>query len=130
MSPMGPSDDSSTEPDVLMPATYMVQGGAFVTILPCNTDAGMEDCPPWFLKNANEDSGCDNNVCASFDECLKKSACMIPHQKGRRSGLSNNDAIYVVQPHIPKPMLIDGHKFDLRLLICVVARMPSVTSNA
>merc|ERR1719375_268610 len=102
-----------------IPATYLVQGGGCLSLPGVSGaaagDGAAEDGHPWFLKNANVDSCNDNHCLATFEACLQRTACTGMNRQERMQA-------YVVQPHISRPMLLDGHKFDIRLHVVVVAR--------
>jgi len=102
-----------------VPPTCLVQGGGYLELNGASSAGGA----PWFLKNANLDSCTDNHCYPSFDECVRQTACTGANRNKRMQA-------YVVQPHIQRPMLLDGRKFDMRVHVVVVARKRKAESTA
>jgi len=99
------------------PPSFLVQGGGKLCLPGVSVDGG---CSPWFMKNANIDCCDDNNCFDTLDGCVQQNAasCRVARHKVQE----RLNQAYVAQPHVARPMLIEGHKFDMRVHVVMVAR--------
>jgi nicotinamidase-related amidase len=80
----------------LMPATYRIERGMWVGQAPKDDDPSG----PWFVKECDKNGGRAVQVCVSPNDCLK---------------VVNVNSSYVVQAHVPKPLLTDdGRKCHIK----------------
>merc|ERR1719421_2200246 len=70
---------------------------------------------PWFVKAVDVDAGKGVSCYMTFEECVRATWCTGIDKEQRMRA-------YVIQPHVARPMLIDGYKFDLRLHVVLVAQ--------
>ena len=85
----------------LLPATYRIERGMWVGEAP-NDDDDDDDDPsgPWFVKECDKNGGRAVQVCVSPSDCLN---------------VVNVNSSYVVQAHIPNPLLTDdGRKCHIK----------------
>lgn len=96
----------------LMPYTFVIQNRQWVGEVPSTPPA---DAPPWpwFLKETDRNWGTSVVCCASAEECLQK---------------AKDDATYVVQKHIPDPLLYyNGEKCHIKFYNLLVGMDDGVT---
>jgi len=96
----------------LMPYTYVIQNRRWVGEVP---PAPPADAPPWpwFIKETDRNWGTSVVCCSSPVECLEK---------------AKDDATYVVQKHIPNPLLYyNGEKCHIKFYTLLVGLDDGVT---
>ncbi|CAK9054631.1 Hypothetical protein SCF082_LOCUS29632 [Durusdinium trenchii] len=95
----------------LMPYTYVIQNRQWLGEVPKNeADASPW---PWFLKETDRNWGTSVVCCASAKECLQK---------------AKGDAVYVVQKHIPDPLLYtNGEKCHIKFYNLLIGLDDGVT---
>lgn len=96
----------------LMPLTFVIQDQRWVGEPPQDEPPGSAPMP-WFVKETDRNWGTSVVCCAKPSECL---------------GLAKPDATYVVQKHIPDPLLYyDGEKCHIKFYTLLVGLEDGVT---
>eukprot|EP00747_Dinoflagellata_sp_TGD_P166066 gnl/TRDRNA2_/TRDRNA2_188294_c0_seq1.p1 gnl/TRDRNA2_/TRDRNA2_188294_c0~~gnl/TRDRNA2_/TRDRNA2_188294_c0_seq1.p1 ORF type:complete len:534 (+),score=100.80 gnl/TRDRNA2_/TRDRNA2_188294_c0_seq1:81-1682(+) len=96
----------------LMPPTYVIADQKWVGSPPPPDPPGAEPMP-WFVKETDRNWGTSVTCCARPEECI---------------GLTKPDATYVVQRHIPNPLLYDnGEKCHIKFYNLMIGEADGVT---
>jgi len=96
----------------LMPFTYVISDQRWVGEPPPPEPPGAPPMP-WFVKETDRNWGTSVVCCARPEECI---------------GLSKPNSVYVVQKHIPKPLLYDqGEKCHIKFYNLLVGLEDGVT---
>ena len=74
-----------------MPETFVIENKQWIGEIP--NDASYNELAPWFVKETDRNWGTSVRCCQHASECMD---------------LAQEGAVYVVQRHIPKPLLFDG----------------------
>lgn len=75
----------------LMPETFVIDNKKWIGEIPKDED--YKELSPWFVKETDRNWGTSVRCCQYASECMD---------------LAQEGAVYVVQRHIPKPLLYDG----------------------
>jgi len=95
----------------LMPETYVINDRKWVD----GKEPTDADYPglPWFVKEADRNWGTSVNVCGKASQCMD---------------LAKPGALYVVQPHIKDPLLMeDGRKCHIKFYVLLMCLEDAVT---
>jgi len=96
----------------LMPLTYVISDQRWVGEAPPSEPPGAPPMP-WFVKETDRNWGTSVVCCSRPDECL---------------GLAKPNAVYVVQKHIPNPLLFDkGEKCHIKFYNLLIGLADGVT---